>query len=146
MRNQRTRGKPGAQADHREIHTARAAGVGIHHDHMIAAAVMLHYRLIIVLAACIFGYVAGLGMARRHLIHARRGAGIMLGRDGALPVPGDQSRIELVDLVPALRIPLERRDHLRKRIAPAVLRFPVQKLSRLIDVEHLMAVARLDHP
>src|SRR3546814_11460558 len=65
--------------------------------------------------------------------------------DGALSIPGDQCRIELVGLVPALRVALERRDHLRKRIAQAVLRLPAEKLACPVDIEGIMVVARLDH-
>src|SRR3546814_5592451 len=73
----------------------------------------------------------------------------MLGtsrRDGALSIPVDHCRIELVGLVPALRVALERRDHLRKRIAQAVLRLPAEKLACPVDIEDIMVVARLDHP
>src|SRR3546814_14151824 len=72
----------------------------------------------------------------------------MLGtsrRDGALSIPVDHCRIELVGLVPALRVALERRDHLRKRIAQAVLRLPAEKLACPVDIEDIMVVARLDH-
>src|SRR3546814_1646735 len=116
---------------------------------MIVSAIMLHRRLHIVPVAYIFGLVvAAFRVTHRHVIHAGIGTAVMLGtsrRDGALSIPGDQCRIELVGLVPALRVALERRDHLRKRIAQAVLRLPAEKLACPVDIEDIMVVARLDH-
>ena len=61
-------------------------------------------------------------------------------------IPRDQVLVELVVPVPGPRMPLERSDDRRERVAKAVLRFPPEQRPCAGDVEDIVVVAAVDHP
>ena len=89
----------------------------------LLALVLLHHRHVVVIAHG--GMIVLVRLCRRPLVGLRR-LFLLRRLDGRLAVPGDEGGIQLVLLVPAEGILLQRLDHLRKRLAKGMARLPVE--------------------